>query len=159
MNQMKKTGEWFVATGQMPEALKPDVRQTAFYLGMQIEELAEKIRAVYDDAVCTSMDSLANILKSGGLDADVHAALTDPARAQELLDGDCDVLWVTLGAARAMGSDIDGAYAEVNHKNWDKRFEDGTFHRAPDTGKVLKRPGWTPPDLTPFLHPSLRGAE
>lgn len=149
--------QWFVATGQMVEGGEPNVRQVAFYLGMQLEELAEKVTAVFGPkAAADVMNALGDKLKRGTYDDEVHAALADPAAAKELLDGDIDLLWVTVGAAQAAGSDVYGAYGKVCEANWAKRWPDGEFHRDPTTGKVLKPEGWQAPDLTSSVHPGLR---
>ena len=149
--------QWFCATGQMVDGGEPDVRQVAFYLGMQLEELAEKVTAVFGPkAAADVMNALGDKLKRGTYDDEVHAALTNPAAAKELLDGDIDLLWVTVGAAQAAGSDVYGAYGKVCEANWAKRWSDGTFHRDPTTGKVLKPEGWQAPDLSSSVHPDLR---
>jgi len=160
MSEIKQTRDWFAETQQIPHGAEPNVRQLTFYMGMQCEELAEKLVAVFGkNDLTVRLIGLGNAMKAGDSDTDAHvkAAMEDPDMAEELLDGDADLLWVTIGASAAMGSDLHGAYNHgVALANWAKKFPDGTFHRDPDTGKVLKPAGWKAADLSTFLHPSLR---
>lgn len=161
MSEIKSTRNWFAETGQIPLGALPNVRQTSFYLGMQVEELAEKLTLVFGStSLITKMEGLGAALKAGTDDVDeyVGEVLSSHGDAKEFLDADADLLWVTIGAAAAAGSDLYGAYNDgVAHANWAKKFPDGTFHRDPVTGKVLKPEGWVAADLTPFVHPTLRG--
>ena len=45
MSEIKLTRKWFSETGQIPQGAAANARQAAFYLGMQCEELAEKLHA------------------------------------------------------------------------------------------------------------------
>lgn len=156
MDIFGKTAQWFVETNQMPQNAAPNARQAAFYIGMQVEELAEKLEAIFPKGFgyVFKLQELAKQFKNGLYDSDVVLALNE--RPKDLLDADVDSLWVTIGAARAQGADVEGAYFHLIDRNYAKRWEDGTFHRDPATGKVLKPEGWTPPDHTPFIHPSLK---
>jgi predicted HAD superfamily Cof-like phosphohydrolase len=158
LDTVAKNALWFEATGQMPPTPTPDVRQTAFYAGMQCEELAEKLAAIIGPNYpnVAMLKKLGEWFKAGELDAAVEAAFTDPEKVKEMLDGDIDLFWVTVGSTKAQGANGPGAYSAVDAANWDKKFPDGTFHRHPQTGKVLKPEGWKAPDLTPFIHESLR---
>jgi predicted HAD superfamily Cof-like phosphohydrolase len=150
------TADWFVATGQMPEAATPDPRQAAFYVGMQLEELAEKLTLILgsDTSLVTVMETAARNFKEGTMDKAVASALL--SHPVTLLDADMDLIWVSIGGARAQGADVIGAYSAVNHANWDKRNPDTQqFDRHPVTGKVIKRAGWQEADLTPYVHDSL----
>jgi predicted HAD superfamily Cof-like phosphohydrolase len=84
-------------------------------------------------------------------------ALTDLARA--LRDGDdpvaayqavakelADVLYVTYGAADALGIDLPAVFVEVHRSNMSKIDDDGQIVRRAD-GKVLKGPSYQPPVL------------
>lgn len=154
---LTRNAEWFRATGQMPVEPTPDLRQIAFYAGMQCEELAEKLAVFLPGSSLTAdLQRLGDLFKTGRLDEQVGVALTNPANAKELLDGDIDLIWVSVGAAQAAGSNVSGAYDAVNSANWAKKFPDGTFHRHEVTGKVLKPEGWQAPDLTGFVHKNLR---
>lgn len=155
-NPIESTAKWFHAANQQPAEPEPSVRQVAFYIGMQMEELGEKVGAVQAH-MGAILKGYGNNFKMGAMDSQVAAAMADPEKVKEMLDGDLDLLWVSIGAGRALGCDVPGGYAAVTEANWAKKWDDGEFHNDPTTSKVLKPEGWTPPDLTPFVHPSLRG--
>lgn len=160
MSEILSTRNWFAETGQIPLDTLPNVRQSTFYLGMQVEELVEKLRLVFGNTeLVQRLEGLATALKEGlhNSDSFVGDVLSNPATAKEFLDGDADLIWVTIGSGAATGSDLYQAYNEVAKANWGKKFPDGAFHRHPVSGKVLKPEGWLAADLTPFLHPTLRG--
>lgn len=149
------TNEWFVTAKQQTEELKPNPAQVAFYFGMQLEELAEKLELVSpNDAKW--LHGLAKGYKAGMADGMIATALTNPAVAKAFLDADVDSVWVTIGSARAQGADLAGAYDAVRTANWNKRWPDGEFHLDPKTRKVMKPEGWSAADLTRFVHPTLR---
>lgn len=144
---------WFADAGQQPEVPTPNARQVAFYIGTQIEELSEKLTCVFGAPVA-GWNDLAKAFKAGEYDEFVAGTLEEDPK--ELLDADIDLLWVSLGAARAQGADVLGAWGEVSRANQEKRWpEDGTFHLDPAPSKVIKPEDWRAPDLTPFVHPSL----
>jgi predicted HAD superfamily Cof-like phosphohydrolase len=150
MNQIHNTLQWFVKAGQMTDPPKRDARQTAFYIGMQLEEFAEKLTCVLqpNTALVQAMSIEATKFKNGEYTEAVAWSLRN--KALDLLDGDMDLLWVTLGAAAAQGADVEGAYETVSEANWAK-FPNGVVTRDPLSGKVRKPAGWVPPDLTPHL--------
>lgn len=96
-------------------------------------------------------------------------ALTDLAKA--LHDGDnpvaayravakelADVLYVTYGAADALGIDLPAVFVEVHRSNMSKVDADGQVLRRAD-GKVLKGPGYRPPVLDDLVEwPSTVGS-
>ena len=65
----------------------------------------------------------------------------------EMIDAICDLLYVTYGAANEMGIDLDPFFHEVHQTNMEKI---GGPVRESD-GKLLKPPGWTPPDIQGIL--------
>lgn len=157
---IEKILNWFVETGEMPAEPAPDEQRAAFYLGMQLEELAEKFEVVFgpEHPLTRQLHGYGNGFKNGQFTAQFTVALRHHPKA--LLDADVDQLWVSLGAARAQGADVESAVKRLVDHNYAKRFDDGTFHRHPETGKILKPAGWIPPDHTSSVHPSLRpGAE
>jgi predicted HAD superfamily Cof-like phosphohydrolase len=151
-SEVENTHKWFVASGQMPEQPEPNVRAAALYMGLQLEEMAEKLGVIGMERLSKALHSHADLFKSGANDDAVRGALTF-GKAKELLDSDMDLLWVTMGAAYAQGADVAGAYGAVGDANWAK-FPNGVVTLDGVTGKVVKPEGWTPPDLTPFVHPS-----
>ena len=152
---IQSTVDWVRTAGQAGDI--PDARQVAFYTGMQLEELAEKLTAIFPAApgLASFIDGLADELKLGIHDVAVSTAMLDPTKAQLMLDADMDIAWVSFGAAAAMASDVPGAYSHVDESNWGK-FHKGVVLRDPHTGKVVKPDGWKPADVTPYLHETLR---
>lgn len=155
MDLIQRTGEWFAAANQQPTEPTPNAEQVAFYLGMQCEELAEKLAAIVPREA-SMLHQLGVDFKGGVHQSLVSQVMQDPAVVKEMLDGDMDLLWVSIGAARALGSNVMGAYQAVSEANWKKEWPDGKFHNHTGTGKVIKPDGWQAPDLTEFIHPSLR---
>lgn len=155
---IQSTVKWFVTAGQMPEQPEPSARQSAFYLGMQLEELAEKLEAVFSGPTSSSesLQRLGKSFKNGYLDTAMERALA--LNAKDLLDADMDLLWVSIGAARAQGADPELAYDLVSAANWNK-FHNGVVLKDPGSGKIRKPDGWQPPDLTSAVHPSLRSSK
>lgn len=159
MSEIAKTRQWFATSGQIPEGAAPSQREAAFYTGMQLEEVAEKLEAVfgpgdYAAELIGVLQATGELFKKGAYDKHVGEALV--ARSHAMLDADCDLVWVSVGAAAAQGADVTGAYSEVNRANWDK-FPGGVVTRDPATGKVIKPQGWVGPKLLQFVHPILRG--
>lgn len=64
----------------------------------------------------------------------------------ELADGLIDTLYVTYGALVALEFPTEKLWKEVQRSNMSKMWDDGLVHKRED-GKVLKPPGFTPPDL------------
>lgn len=154
MTQLTRTANWFFYTGQMPQQPTPDVAQVCFYLGMQLEELAEKLQALRPDSeVAALMQKLGGLFQAQDHDViqDISARLADPAVAADFLDGDLDTLWVTVGAIRALGTDPEKAYEALLASNYGKRWTDGTFH-VDDNGRVQKPPEWRKPNFAGFIH-------
>jgi len=58
----------------------------------------------------------------------------------------CDLLYVTYGAAVALGVDLDPFFQAVHENNMSKVSSDGTVHYRED-GKVLKPEEYQPLDL------------
>lgn len=153
MSIIRETESWFHTTGQLPFGGEPNKRWLAFYLGMQLEELAEKLDTIPEMVfLATRMHESAKLMRRGTYDDAVFEAFQ--ANPKAFLDSDGDLIWVTIGGAVAAGADLERAYAKINFANWDKEFPEGGF-RLDDTGKVLKRDGWEPPDLSDCVHPSL----
>jgi predicted HAD superfamily Cof-like phosphohydrolase len=64
----------------------------------------------------------------------------------EIVDALCDLLYVTYGAAVALGVDLDPFFREVHRSNMAKV---GGYRRA--DGKWMKPEGWQPPDIAGLL--------
>jgi predicted HAD superfamily Cof-like phosphohydrolase len=123
-----------------------NVRQTALYIGLQLEEMAEKIGSILGDGdrLVIQLDTDSLDFKSGVYDKKVSLACR-----KELLDADIDLMWVTIGSVLSQGADIHGAIAEVNRSNASKMV-DGKLQKDAN-GKVTKGPSFSSPDLTPFV--------
>lgn len=61
-----------------------------------------------------------------------------------------DLQYVLDGAACAFGIDLEPVIAEIHRTNMLKVWPDGTTHKRSD-GKIIKPPGWKPPELHPIL--------
>lgn len=70
-------------------------------------------------------------------------------RMEEIAGELADVLYVTFGTAVALGIDLAPVFAEVHRSNMAK--VSGGVVRDASTGKILKPPGWTPPDVAAVL--------
>lgn len=67
-----------------------------------------------------------------------------------ILDGAVDSVYVIYQLCNTLGLPFDEAFAEVHRSNMAKRAPDGTVHYRED-GKVLKPPGWTPPNIRAII--------
>lgn len=154
INQIRAVRRFMQCGGQMTDVT--DIKQTGFYIGMQLEELAEELREVaggaveplnpHDDIVQTInwMEMLARQFKADGFHGMVLRA-----NREKLLDGFIDSIVVSSGAALSYSHDAEGAFREVNRANMDK-FPGGVATRDAN-GKILKPAGWKEPDLSPFV--------
>lgn len=109
------------------------------------------------------------------------AELEEGCDARDLLsicDALADLLYVVYGFGHELGLDLEAAVAEVHRSNMTKLWDSGTAEYALSTaesfpeerrpakvvhldggvavvyrsdGKVLKSPGWSEPDLSPFV--------
>lgn len=155
------TGETFVAdVRRFTEAVgcttdRFNVRQTALYIGLQLEEMAEKLEALgWDGAAATGgffsdlvikLRQASTMFKQGRMDNVVE--LGD---REAMLDADVDLAWVTVGSALSQGADLLGAMREVARANLDKIGPDGTVLKD-ENGKVKKPAGWRGPDIAPYV--------
>ena len=71
-----------------------------------------------------------------------HGDMPNTPNHAEMIDAICDLLYVTFGAAVAMGLDLDPFWQEVHRANMAK--VGGPIR---EDGKKLRPPGWTPPDV------------
>lgn len=132
-----------------------NARQVGFYTGMQCEELAEKLEAIFgnDRGVRPpSINMLVESLERIGdrLKNNIYPDMCANANRHDLLDADVDLLVVSIGSMLSQGANGRGAIEEVCGANMAK-VVDGKLARHPETGKILKPEGWTPPDLHKYL--------
>jgi predicted HAD superfamily Cof-like phosphohydrolase len=69
----------------------------------------------------------------------------------EVVDALCDILYVTYGAAVALGVDIEPFLEEVHRSNMSKLDPETGRPIYREDGKVVKPPTWSPPDLLRIL--------
>lgn len=103
-------------------------------------ELAEHRRTLLVEEAHEAAEALTDLAEALRTGEDPLAAYQ--AVAKEL----ADVLYVTYGAADALGIDLPTVFAEVHRSNMSKLDADGHVLRRAD-GKVLKGPSYQPPTL------------
>jgi len=135
--------QFMYAAGQTTDEF--NVRQTALYIGLQLEEMAEKLEAIHPFGLYVAkMKRMSSLFKEGDFDGDILTA-----NREALLDADIDLAWVTVGAALSSGADVLGAMKEVARSNFSKMV-DGKMQKDAN-GKVIKGPDFSPPNLAPFI--------
>lgn len=130
-----------------------DARKVALYIGLQLEELGEKIEALpnVEDLVSLKqvLEHYSTCFKTGQFDTEV-----EQINRVEALDADVDLAVVALGGACALGADVKGACTEVMSSNLSKFpvGPDGKRYALKDeNGKVKKAEGYRPPSLERFV--------
>lgn len=132
-----------------------NLKQVGLYLGLQLEEIAEKLKLIADaepthiervhlNELVAHIDLYANRFKHG-----MHLAALEFADRPELLDADLDLAWVALGGAFSASTNAVAAFGEVARANMDK-YPDGKVLRD-ENGKIKKPAGWRGPNLTPYV--------
>lgn len=146
-------GQFMRIGGQTVGKFNPD--QSCLYMGLQLEELAEKLVAIRNgsitkdaadrfDIVIEQIQTLSDEFKRG-----MHRGNIMRADAEAVLDADIDLAWVSIGAVMSFSNDPDAALHEVARANLAK-FPNGEVVRD-NNGKVMKPKGWKGPDLSPFV--------
>ena len=133
--------QWFQLA--VPE---PTDKNRAVQIGCHFEEVREMLQALPTNHPCLR-DDLADIANDYKRRQEVSPE--EPDRT-ELLDALCDQIVTAVGVAHCMGYDILGALAEVSRSNDSKRDSSGEFLRD-DNGKIMKGPGYSAPNLKPFV--------
>jgi hypothetical protein len=169
MTQFTEAIETFtIATGQTTHQY--NVKQIGLYIGLQLEELAEKLTAFGLTYIADQLDALSADFKQGKLASQIAQA--DRA---EVLDADLDLAWVSIAAAHSTGADVAGAMAEIARSNLAKLVTcepcsgigsidgqidtpfcptcrgAGKIALKDENGKVKKPAGWTAPSLSQFI--------
>ena len=113
-----------------------------FLTKMILDEVMEFMATVHEpkkgkEIMKQFIDDSKDIPKEEGSEEDIIAAQADALT---------DVNYYSLNAAAKKGVNLSKVFMLVHEANMDKRV-DGKFLRRED-GKILKRPGWTPPDIT-----------
>ena len=140
-NKVAGTGEEF------------DSRKVALYIGLQLEEMLEKIQALPKierlNGLLIALEVSSEAFKKGHFDEQVE--MIDRVQA---LDADVDLAVVALGGACALGAQVNEACLEVMSSNLSKYElnEDGSYIVYKDeNGKVKKPASYRPPNLEPFV--------
>ncbi len=123
---MRRVAEFREVFDGVADAARPEVAEQRRTL--LVEEAREAAEALTE---------LAQALRAGGDPLSAYRAV-----AKEL----ADVLYVTYGAADALGIDLPAVFVEVHRSNMSKLDADGRVLRRAD-GKVLKGSGYQPPAL------------
>jgi predicted HAD superfamily Cof-like phosphohydrolase len=129
---MRRVAEFRAAYDGRTDAERPD-----------LAELRRSLLTEEADEAAEALTALAEALRTGDDPAAAYQAV-----AKEL----ADVLYVTYGAADALGIDLPAVFAAVHRSNMSKVDQDGGVLRRAD-GKVLKGPAYRPPlldDLVPW---------
>jgi predicted HAD superfamily Cof-like phosphohydrolase len=91
-------------------------------------------------------------LRQALIDEEVDELRAAAARSDVvgIADALADIVYVAYGTARVYGIDLDAVLDEVHSSNMTKLGADGRPIRRAD-GKVLKGPGYRPPDIAAVL--------
>jgi predicted HAD superfamily Cof-like phosphohydrolase len=147
MNQFFADVQKFMTIAGQLDSDGFNARQTALYIGLQLEEMAEKLEACGFDPASPAVNflySTSSSFKKGLFDYMVMHA-----DREAMLDADIDLAWVTIGSALSQGADVVAAAEEVSRANLAK-FPNGVAVRD-ENGKVIKPEGWTGPNLSAFI--------
>ncbi len=69
----------------------------------------------------------------------------------EIADACGDAIWVIICLAQCYGIPLAEVWSEIARTNMAK-FPDGVVLRRPEDDKILKPPGWKPPDIARILN-------
>lgn len=134
-----------------------NARMVALYVGLQLEEMAEKIEAIPNPRnelgfLRVALEYHSRLFKSGKFD-DLVESMSHEQRV-EALDADIDLAVVALGGACALGAEVEMAANEVMSSNLSKCIEDedGNPYMAKDeNGKVIKSKNYFAPNLKNYV--------
>ena len=121
-----------LAYGQTVGLINPD--QSMAYYRMMIEEMAEFQLAFTKTLIDTEYT-----------EDQVHEIVA------EMLDGCIDLVVVTIGFMHSMGFPTEAAWREVMQSNLSKIDPETGLVKRREDGKVLKPPGYKPPDLKSLI--------
>ena len=153
VNPLEVVRQFMLIGGQTIQGF--NAKQAGLYLGLQLEELAEKITviALAEPNLSAHSDllAIAGVLEgaSSRFKQGFHQAAITFADRAELLDADLDLAWVALGGAFSTSTCAPAAFAEVARANLDK-YPDGQVLRDAN-GKIRKPEGWQGPNLLPYV--------
>ena len=133
-----------------------NARKVALYIGLQLEEMAEKIQSIPNleglGDLYVALEYHSRLFKDGKFDAAV--ASMKHADRVNALDADIDLAVVALGGAHALGANVDAACNEVMRSNMSKFPLDENGLRVvlkDENGKVMKPDSYFKPVLQGFV--------
>lgn len=138
----------FMVAGDVPtDTFNP--RQIGLYVGLQLEEMAEKLEAIFGGrpAIVDDINDLATDFKQGIFDK-----LITKDKMVDMIDADVDLMWVSAGAAFSTGADVAGAVAEVGRSNMSKVDPTTGKMNKDANGKIMKPASYSPPSLAQFCN-------
>jgi predicted HAD superfamily Cof-like phosphohydrolase len=106
----------------------PDPKRVGLYLDLVREEIGELEQAM----------------------AEFHSAENQQDEQQaraEILDAICDSIWVLIGLGKTMDLPLEWGWDEVTITNLKKIDAELGAVLRDDHGKILKPPGWRPPNM------------
>ena len=137
----------------------PDARQASLYLGLQMEELAEKLGVLiavhtFENDILQTLKShlelVSGVAKNGGFTGTFSTMFREyPEAHAECVDADADLAWVALGGLMCSAHRPLDVINEVARVNMDK-YVDGVAMRDAN-GKIQKPTGWRGPNHLDFL--------
>lgn len=137
----------------------PDARQASLYLGLQMEELAEKLDALisvspFEQTMLAPLSRTLKITaqraKEGAYMPTFSTMFRETIAAHEqCVDADADLAWVALGSLMCSARMPFAIIHEVARANMDK-YPNGVAMRD-SNGKIQKPTGWRGPDHLNFL--------
>lgn len=149
MTNYERTANWLAACGKAPSPASMSLQ-----LGCHFEEVAELLDVVTIESptglTSAALQEVSAVLKAIGINLKLGHARAIIYDREAALDALCDAEVTGNGVAYLGGFDKPGADAAVLDSNDDKLNPDGTPVIKPG-GKIGKREGWAPPDLTPFV--------
>lgn len=141
-HQLDLIRRWIRDAGQTVGRHNP--KQAGLYLALCYEEMGEAMEAAGYTELGVEIQEQSKWMRSVPLTSPDHAALLDAAM---------DLIWVAAGLACSLGADPVAALDEVIRSNDSKRLDDGSL-ALDDTGKVIKGPRFSRPELGRFLPPT-----
>ncbi len=147
MSELDQIFEWTEETGCASSVIKPMTKKEVIFMGgMVVSEILECLQTVTE-----TNDEAKEIMKEL-LNTDFKKDYKKPDNEDKLiaeqLDAAADiVVYVGNAVARGIGMKMGPVVDEVMSANLRKKFPDGTYHKRPEDGKIIKPEGWTEPNV------------
>lgn len=132
----------------MPEPM--NLEEVRFIVRMVMSELVELVQTLTP----TTADAVEFVKGCAGADTNLVYKAPKPddpdykaKMCAEQYDAFVDAWYYMLNAAAKKGCNLSKLFDVVHAANMAKRWPDGTFHRRPEDGKVIKPPEWREPDV------------